>query len=139
MSEYEEEQDAGGNPFEDVSEQPNARAAASESVRVISSDSSTNAPRTDGVELAKSTESAPSTPSSLRNPFANDSGNPFETEGSDNAVYENISLTTPALEAIKLNQRDWDGEWEHVASCVKKNFTSVTVMSPEVVSSMMTK
>lgn len=61
--------------------------------------------------------------------------NPFEGDKED---YNNIPLDVPSIGA-KTHNRDWDLEWEHVSSAVKKNFSSISVVAPELISSMMSK
>eukprot|EP01032_Pedospumella_encystans_P010266 gene10266-12018_t len=39
----------------------------------------------------------------------------------------------------KAQNGDWDLEWEHVSAAVKKNFSSISVVAPELISSMMSK
>ena len=71
----------------------------------------------------------------------NSNKNPFEDDniGDLHNVYERVSLTATVSNATGALNRDWDSEWEHVASCVKRNFTCVSVVSPEVISTIMTK
>lgn len=85
---------------------------------------------------------------SNKNPFASakDSSNPFETDDESNGTeqehgvdYEYVSLTAPAGESSRSLNREWEFEWEQVANTVKRNFATVNVVAPEVVSTMMTK
>lgn len=100
-------------------------------------------------EPEKEEETEPTTPAST-NPFEMEDveetlpQNPFdqderhEVDGTK-ADYEYVSLVTPAVEVGKAHNRDWDLEWDHVSNAVKKNFSSVSVVAPEVISSMMSK
>mgnify|MGYP006185147911 CR=1 FL=1 len=108
--------------------------------------SSPSAPANPFDEAEKEEETEPTTPAST-NPFEmedleeNLPQNPFDEHEVDGtkADYEYVSLVTPAVEVSKANNRDWDLEWDHVSNAVKKNFTSVSVVAPEVISSMMSK
>lgn len=99
-------------------------------------------------ETEKDEETEPTTPAST-NPFEMDDveetlpQNPFDQVEHDidgaKTDYEYVSLVTPAVEVGKTHNRDWDLEWDHVSNAVKKNFSSVSVVAPEVISSMMSK
>lgn len=155
MNECEDDENVGGNPFGEESETEESPADD-----VSPAESSTRA--VEMVEPAQHTAapfptpvSAPATPKG--NPFdaptdsraSNRSqdreavGNPFalgDVDGvRDPAEYEYVSLVAPAVGSMRVTERDWEGEWDHVATAVKKNFTNVAVLSPEVVSSMMMK
>ncbi len=87
-------------------------------------------------------------PASTKNPFESDeveddtSCNPFEddvtTEG-NTEDYKCVSLDAPAVGLSKTQNGEWDLEWEHVSAAVKKNFSSISVVAPELISSMMSK
>ena len=122
----------GENPFEEDNE-PNL-----ESLQLETCDAAND------FETVVDSKELPITPTKS-NPFdeANEvpnGTNPFDTEDvlRCNEQYDNVCLATPANEAVcGRSKRDWDGEWEHVSSCVKQNFTNISVVAPEVVSSMM--
>jgi hypothetical protein len=156
MNECEDISATEGNPFEEevrpVSS-PKVRTASTSSIEQSRETETAASPITVMVQTKASplhsvdllrTTSAPTTPKN--NPFVDDvqeSKNPFADDEVDKSGagtnYENVSLLAPAVGSIHVQQRDWDAEWDHVASCVKKNFTSVMVVSPEVVHHMMTK
>lgn len=84
------------------------------------------------------------------NPFESEeveaaaSHNPFEEEDSrefaDNKEdYKCVSLDAPVVGLNRMKIRDWDLEWDHVSSAVKRNFSSISVVAPELISSMMSK
>jgi len=90
-------------------------------------------------------------PASTKNPFECDeveddtSCNPFEKDvttydsGGNNEDYKCVSLDAPAVGLSKTQNGEWDLEWEHVSAAVKKNFSSISVVAPELISSMMSK
>lgn len=132
MDECNEELGTGSNPFD---EPEIADELISSSAPLVST------PKTpQPVEQDALTE-----PSEPTNPFASgkDSLNPFETDDQSGVDeqdlqtdYEHVPL---AGQLTKSVNRDWEDEWDQVAGAVKKNFMTVNVAAPEVVSSMMTK
>lgn len=130
MSETEEtyEAPASANPFDESDE------AVEESVETVQPEIAT-----------------PASPASTKNPFESDevdddtSRNPFEEDVNTHESernkedYKCVSLDAPAMGLNKAQNGDWDLEWEHVSAAVKKNFSSISVVAPELISSMMSK
>lgn len=112
---------SGANPFDEADEK-----------EVVKTEGST--PTTNPFELDEVEASLP------QNPFDNeDEVEKNESEVENNKDYEYVSLTAPVVEVNKMHNGDWDSEWEHVSAAVKNNYSSISVVAPEVISSMMSK
>jgi hypothetical protein len=150
MNECEEEESPNGNPFGEESETEESPAEDVSPVEGTAVALEMVEPPQHAVPVAVATpiavsatrnpfetseESSPSQGKTHSNPFAMDD----VEDARDPAAYEYVSLVAPPAESMRIKERDWEGEWEHVAAAVKKNFTSVSVVSAEVVSSMMMK
>jgi lipoprotein-anchoring transpeptidase ErfK/SrfK len=153
MNECEDEENLNGNPFGEDSETEETPAEDLSPAEGTAASLEMVEPPQHAVPVAVA---APVTATPVKNPFDSPaeargasrsqekaSSNPFamdDVEGApDPAEYEYVSLVTPAVSSMRVKERDWEGEWEHVSAAVKKNFTSVSVVSPEVVSNMMMK
>jgi hypothetical protein len=154
MNECEDEENLNGNPFGEESETEESPAEDVSPAEGTAVALEMVEPPQHAVPVAVATPVHPASPA--KNPFDTTAdghsssrsqekanSNPFAMDGEedarDPADYEYVSLVAPPAESMRIKERDWEGEWEHVATAVKKNFTSVSVVSAEVVSSMMMK